>query len=194
MAEMVIENESADSPKIPTQKILLWIGIASIVMLFAGLTSGYIVRQAEGNWKYFEIPSVFYISSAIILLSSLTMHLALRAAKKDQLQDVKRFIIITLGLGLAFVFTQFMGWNELVKNGVYFADKTTPSGSFFFVLSGLHLAHLAFGLLGLIVTGAKSIGEKYNSGNYLGISMCAIYWHFLDGLWIYLFVFLAIYS
>ena len=127
------------------------------------------------------------------MLSSVTMHLALRAAKRDQFQEIKTFLIITLGLGLAFVFTQFIGWNELIKNGVHFVDKTTPSGSFFFALSGLHLAHIAFGILGLIITGAKSIREKYNSSNYLGISLCAIYWHFLDGLWIYLFVFLAIY-
>lgn len=191
--EMAIENQPQEKPKIATEKVLLAIGIGSIVMLFAGLTSGYIVRQAEGNWKFFELPSVFYISSIIILISSFTMQMAVRAVKKDELAQVKTFLLITLGLGLAFVFTQFLGWNELVKNDVYFADKLTPSGSFFYVITGLHLAHLAFGLLGLIITGSKSIRERYNSKNYLGISLCAIYWHFLGGLWIYLFVFLAIY-
>ncbi len=193
MAEMVLEKEQQSKSKIPSEKILLGIGIASIVMLFAGLTSGYIVRQAEGNWKFFEIPVAFYVSSVIMLLSSVTMHMAVKAVKKNELQQVKTFLIITLGLGLAFVFAQFIGWNELIANGVYFVDKSTPSGSFFFVISGLHLAHLAFGLLGLMVTGAKSIREKYNKDNYLGISLCATYWHFLDGLWIYLFVFLAVY-
>ncbi|MBK7964667.1 MAG: cytochrome c oxidase subunit 3 [Bacteroidetes bacterium] len=191
--EMTIENQSQEKPKIATEKVLLAIGIGSIVMLFAGLTSGYLVRQAEGNWKFFELPSVFYISSAIILLSSLTMQMAVRAVKKDEIGQVKNFLLLTLGLGLAFVFTQFLGWNELVKNNVFFADKLTPSGSFFYVLTGLHLAHLAFGLLGLIVTNSKSIRGRYNSKNYLGISLCATYWHFLGGLWIYLFVFLAIY-
>lgn len=191
--EMVIENQPQEKPKIATEKVLLAIGIGSIVMLFAGLTSGYIVRQAEGNWKFFELPSVFYVSSIIILISSFTMQMAIRAVKKDDLAQVKTFLLITLGLGLAFVFSQFLGWNELVKNDVYFADKLTPSGSFFYVITGLHLAHLAFGLLGLIITGSKSIRERYSSQNYLGISLCAIYWHFLGGLWIYLFVFLAIY-
>ena len=191
--EMVIENQPQEKPKIATEKVLLAIGIGSIVMLFAGLTSGYIVRQAEGNWKFFEVPSVFYISSIIILISSFTMQMAIRAVKKDDLAQVKTFLLVTLGLGLAFVFSQFLGWNELVKNDVYFADKLTPSGSFFYVITGLHLAHLAFGLLGLIITGSKSIRERYSSQNYLGISLCAIYWHFLGGLWIYLFVFLAIY-
>ena len=191
--EMVIENQPQEKPKIATEKVLLAIGIGSIVMLFAGLTSGYIVRQAEGNWKFFELPSVFYVSSIIILISSFTMQMAIRAVKRDDLSQVKTFLLITLGLGLAFVFSQFLGWNELVKNDVYFADKLTPSGSFFYVITGLHLAHLAFGLLGLIITGSKSIRERYSSQNYLGISLCAIYWHFLGGLWIYLFVFLAIY-
>ncbi len=191
--EMVIKNQPQEKPKIATEKVLLAIGIGSIVMLFAGLTSGYIVRQAEGNWRFFELPSVFYVSSIIILLSSFTMQMAIRAVKKDDLSQVKTFLLFTLGLGLAFVFSQFLGWNELVKNDVYFADKLTPSGSFFYVITGLHLAHLAFGLLGLIITGSKSIRERYSSKNYLGISLCAIYWHFLGGLWIYLFVFLAIY-
>ena len=145
--EMVIENQPQEKPKIATEKVLLAIGIGSIVMLFAGLTSGYIVRQAEGNWKFFELPSVFYVSSIIILISSFTMQMAIRAVKKDDLSQVKTFLLITLGLGLAFVFSQFLGWNELVKNDVYFADKLTPSGSFFYVITGLHLAHLAFGLL-----------------------------------------------
>ncbi|MFN8155196.1 MAG: cytochrome c oxidase subunit 3 [Bacteroidia bacterium] len=191
---MTAQPDAADvKPKIATQKIILGIGIASIVMLFAGLTSGYIVRQAEGRWASFELPMAFYASSVIILLSSVTHHMAVMAVKKNRLQEVKRMLILTLGLGLGFVFTQFLGWNELVKNGVYFVDKTTPSGSFFFVITGLHLAHLFFGILALIVTSAKSIRERYNSENYLGISLSAIYWHFLDALWIYLFVFLAVY-
>jgi cytochrome c oxidase subunit 3 len=185
--------ETTVKPRIATQKIVLGLGIASIIMLFAGLTSGYIVRQAEGRWAHFEIPVVFYVSTAIILLSSVTHHLAVLAVKKNKLQETKNMLILTLGLGLAFVFTQFMGWNELVKNGVHFVDRTTPSGSFFFVITGLHLAHIFFGILGLIITSAKSIRERYSADNYLGISLSAIYWHFLDGLWIYLFVFLAVY-
>lgn len=176
-----------------SRRVLLWIAIASIVMLFAGLTSGYIVRQAEGNWKVFELPTVFTISTVIILVSSLSMHLAVRAARSNDTKAIKTYLLVTLGLGFAFVFTQFLGWNELVKNGVFFVDKTTPSGSFFYVLSGLHLAHLAFGLLGLIFTSARAIRERYNSSDYEGLSLCATYWHFLDGLWIYLFVFLAVY-
>jgi len=191
--ETTVNQTLNPNPKIPSQKIILWIGIASIVMLFAGLTSGYIVRQAEGNWKYFDIPFVFYVSSVIILISSATMHLALRSVKRNRITESRNLLLLTLGLGLAFVFTQFLGWNELVRNGVYFVDKTTPSGSFFFAISGLHLAHLVFGIFGLIITCAKAIRERYDAGNYLGVSLCAIYWHFLDALWMYLFVFLAVF-
>jgi cytochrome c oxidase subunit 3 len=162
-------------------------------MLFAGLTSGYIVRQGEGNWKHFELPAAFMISSVIILLSSLSMHAAVLSAKKDDYQGVRRYLLITLGLGFAFVFSQFLGWNNLVSQGVYFVDKSSPSGSFFYVISGLHLAHLAFGLLGLMVTSFMAMRDRYHSGNLEGLKVCATYWHFLDGLWMYLFVFLAVY-
>jgi cytochrome c oxidase subunit 3 len=176
---------------IPTKKVLLWIGIASIVMLFAALTSGYIVRQAEGNWVVFDLPTPFYVSTVIIFLSSITLHMAIRAVKKDQLKAVKINLIITLALGLAFIFTQFLGWSALVKQGVYFVGN--PSGSFLYAISGIHIAHLLGGIISLMVVSGKSLMGRYNSKNYLGMSLCATYWHFLDGLWIYLFVFLAIF-
>ncbi len=185
-------NMNTNTNKIPTQKILLWLGMVSIVMLFAGLTSAYYVKRADGNWFEFDLPfNIFYVSTAIILLSSLTMQLAVSAVKKNNLQAVKTYLIITLGLGLAFVFSQFLGWSNLVDHKVFFVGN--PSGSFLFVLTGLHLAHLAGGIIGLMFTGAGAIRERYNSSNYVGISVCATYWHFLDALWIYLFVFLAVF-
>jgi cytochrome c oxidase subunit 3 len=187
-AENAIENVK---PRVPTEKILLWVAIASIVMLFAGLTSGYVVRQAEGNWLVFEIPTMFYVSTVAIILSSITMQMSIAAIRKDKKVMAKNLIVITLGLGVAFVICQLMGWNALVANNIHFVG--TPSESFFYALTGLHLAHLAFGLIGLMVTAVKSILQKYSSKNYLGISLCAIYWHFLGGLWLYLFVFLAIF-
>jgi cytochrome c oxidase subunit 3 len=186
-------NSSGDKPRVPTAKILLWIGLASIVMLFAGLTSGLVVRQAEGRWIYFDVPVAFYVSTVLILLSSLTMILATNAIKKNDVKGLRTWLIFTLGLGLAFIFAQFFGFTSLTKEGVYFVDKVNPSGSFFYAITGLHLVHLFGGILALLVTCGKSILGKYSSTNYLGVSLCAIYWHFLDGLWIYLFVFLAFY-
>jgi cytochrome c oxidase subunit 3 len=177
---------------IPSQKVFLWIAIVSIIMLFAGLTSGYIVRQAEGNWVHFELPNIFYLSTAFIVISSITMQWAAWSVKKNKPANVLTGLIITLGLGLAFSFTQFLGWTNLVEMKVFFGGATAnPSGSFLYVLTGLHLAHLAGGILYLLFVITNSIRGKYNSEYNLPISLCATYWHFLDILWIYLFIFLV---
>jgi cytochrome c oxidase subunit 3 len=175
---------------IPSSKILLWLAIVSMIMLFAGLTSGYIVRWAEGNWVHFELPVQFYFSTAIIITSSFFMQWALIAAKKNQQVNILIALITTLGLGLAFVFTQFLAWIVLVNEGVFFVGN--PSGSFLYVLSGLHLAHLAGGLIYLAFVITRAIRNKINSNNYLAVQLCATYWHFLGVLWIYLFVFLSV--
>jgi len=175
---------------IPTPKMLLWISIVSMIMLFAGLTSGYIVRQAEGNWLLFDLPKIFLLSTILIMLSSISMQLALRSIKKGNNKTNLINLMITLGLGLGFCFTQFMGWSSMVDQGVFFVGN--PSGSFLYVITGLHLAHLAGGIICLIVIITKSILERYDKENYMGISLTASYWHFLDILWVYLFVFLSI--
>ena len=173
---------------IPTLKVLLWLAMVSMVMLFAGLTSGYIVRQAEGNWHVFELPGVFFLSTAFILLSSGSMQWALNSVKRNDNKGLVTGMIVTLGLGLAFCFTQFMAWSKLVEQGIFFIGN--PSGSFLYVLTGLHLAHLVGGILYVIYVTFRSIQMKYHSGSYLPVQLCAIFWHFLDFLWIYLFIFL----
>lgn len=185
----VIDNDKNTYTGIPTSKMLLWIGIVSIIMAFAGFTSAYIVRKAEGNWIEFNMPRAFTISTIIILISSFTMQMAYGAVKKNNFQNAKTFSIVTLGLGLAFVFSQFYAWNVLVDNGIFFVGN--PSGSFLYVLTGLHVLHLVGGMIALTLVAVKTIQEKYNSENSLGIELCATYWHFLDLLWIYLFVFVA---
>ena len=171
---------------------LLWVGILGIVMLFAGLTSGYIVRQEEGNWLVFELPSLFTISTILILLSSATMYYATASAKKNNFSGVKLGLGLTLLLGLAFTVAQFQAWGGLVDMGIYFTGKSAnASGSFLYVISGMHLAHLFAGVLSLIYTFARALGNNYDTQNNLGIRMCALYWHFLDILWVYLFLFLT---
>lgn len=188
----VIDNDKNTYTGIPTSKMLLWIGIVSIIMAFAGFTSAYIVRKAEGNWVEFNLPRAFTISTIILLVSSFTIQLAYNAVKKNNFERAKIFAIATLGLGLAFVFSQFYAWNVLVDNGIFFVGN--PSGSFLYVLTGLHVLHLIGGMLALVIVSIKTIQEKYNSENSLGIELCATYWHFLDLLWIYLFVFVAYFA
>lgn len=174
-----------------TAKPMLAIAIGSMIMLFAGLTSAIVVRKGEGNWLHFDMPQFFYFSTAIILISSITMNIALVAAKKNNSKQIKLMLGATLLLGLIFIRFQFSGWSELYAQKVVFAGKdSNASGSFMYVLTGLHLAHLFGGIIYLVVLFINSLKEKYNAGNLLSVQLCAIYWHFLDLLWIYLFLFL----
>lgn len=172
-------------------KPLLWIAMVSMVMLFGAFTSAYWVRRGAGNWLDFDLPQMFYISTAVIIISSVTMNWTLSAARKNDFKSIKIGSLLTLLLGIAFVVCQFQAWSVLVDQKVFFAgNQSNAAGSFLYVLTGLHLAHLAFGLVALLVVWIKSILHKYNSENLLGIRLCAIFWHFLDVLWIYLFLFL----
>ena len=174
-----------------TRKPMMWIGIVSIVMLFAGLTSAYLVAQAGENWFEFPMPDAFlYVSTPLILISSITMFLSTYAVKKNQYGLVTLGLVLTLVLGIGFVIAQYEGWKELVALNVYFVDKNSTSGSFFYLLTGAHIAHLAGGIIALMVSLVKSILKKYNSDNFLGLQLTAMYWHFLDILWVYLLLFL----
>lgn len=174
-----------------TAKPLLWIGIVSIVMLFAGLTSAYVVRADNGNWLVFQLPPIAIISTAVIICSSLTMVIAQFSIKKDKQVMASVFLFITFILGLVFTYTQYAGWKELTAQGIYFLGKySNASGSFLYLIAVMHLLHLFGGLIALLITLTKSLKKRYNSQDYLGIELAAIYWHFLDALWIYLFLFL----
>lgn len=172
------------------RKFILWLFIVSISMLFAALTSAYMVRKSEGNWLNVEMPTLFWISSAIILISSLTMHLAVRSAGKDDFSKLKTWISLTLILGLGFLITQYMGWSELVTSNVYFVGN--PAGSFVYVFSGLHGLHIVSGIVFLAIIFYLVLAQKVHSKNMNSIQMCASFWHFLDGLWLYLFTFLLL--
>lgn len=173
-------------------KFLLWLGIISMVMIFAALTSAIIVRKSDSNWFTFEIPSEFTISTVVLLFSSITMVLAVFFTRKSKKGAATLFLFITLALGSSFAWLQFAGWEQLVKNNIYFVDNLTGniSGSFFYVVTALHLLHLMGGLLAVLFTTFRSAAGKYTPSNYLGLKLCAIFWHFLDGLWLYLFLFL----
>jgi cytochrome c oxidase subunit III len=178
------------STKIPTRKLVLWVGIISIVMLFAGLTSGYIVRQAEGNWTQFELPFFFWISTALIIASSVTFNIANKSVKENKFEKCSTFLLLTLLLGIGFMISQYLGWSKLVSQGIYFVGN--PSGSFLYVITGLHVLHVVAGILALAVTLYNSYQKKYSSENKLGLQLTGIYWHFLGALWVYLFFFLLL--
>lgn len=174
-------------------KFALWLFIATIVMLFGAWTSAYIVRRAEGNWLNFDLPSMMYISTAVLLISSFSMHWAYWSAKKDNLDSVKIAVIITFILGLVFLVFQVMSFNQLIENNIWLGGKrSNPSGSFLYVLSGMHGLHIIGGIVFLLITLFKTFKFEVHSKKLLLIEMCTIFWHFLDGLWLFLFLFLML--
>lgn len=172
------------------KKFALWLFIVTIFMIFAALTSAYIVRRADGNWLIFELPNLFLVTTCIILASSGTMHWAYLAVKKGNLEAAKLAIALTTVLGISFLAGQFLAWGELVKNSIHLVGN--PSGSFVYVISGLHGLHIVGGVVFLFVVLISIFQYKVHSRNLLRVEMCATYWHFLDGLWLYLFVFLLL--
>jgi len=173
-------------------KILLWLGIAGMIMLFSALISAYVVMEGRTSWMHYDLPAIFSISTAVILLSSISMNKALSATKANESQKASAALLITLFLGLLFAVLQFVGWNDLYANNIVFAGQNSnPAGSFIYVFTGLHIAHLLGGIIALLVTLYKNSKRVYSSENRLGVELCASYWHFLDGLWLYLFLFLV---
>ena len=184
------EKDFQEEKRKKVAKPLLWVGMISIVMLFAGLTSAVIVRKGDGNWLNFDVPDTFFWSTVVILISSLTFVIASIAAKKNNNSTLKIFLSLTMLLGVLFVLLQIEGYNALIDNGVYFTgSEHNASGSFLYIISGLHLAHLFGGIIALIIVLFNAFKEKYSSKNLLGLQLCSTYWHFMGGMWIYLYFF-----
>ena len=195
MAHETNVTQEAMSPELKekSRKFLLWIGLISIAMMFAGLTSGYIVRRQTGTWLKFDLPFTFWISTAIILISSISMNWSVQLIRKNALAMLPNAVLTTFLLGVGFGVFQFISWITLINKNIYFTGpQSSGSSSYLYILSALHLCHILGGLVALGVVYVKSLRKKYSADNYLGIKLCAIYWHFLDGLWVYLFLFLLI--
>ncbi len=172
-----------------TAKPLLWVAMAGMTMIFGSLTSAYIVRQADSDWLAFELPSVYYISTAIIILSSITLFFADYAAKKDNQTGMKLGLLLTLVLSLAFVSSQFDAWGQMMDQGLHFSGSGISS-SFLYVLTLVHLLHVFGGNITLLVTTINAYRGKYSSTNKLGIELASWYWHYLTAIWMFLLLFL----
>ncbi len=188
--DLRIVEEAKKPLSMHPKKFALWIFLVTVIMIFAALTSAYIVRQADGNWMLFELPDLFLVTTGIILVSSATMHWAYLSVKKDNLEAAKLALALTTILGISFLVGQYLAWGELVKNSVYLVGN--PSGSFVYIISGLHGVHIVGGIIFLLIVFALIFKSKVHSKNLLRMEMCATYWHFLGGLWLYLFVFLLL--
>lgn len=186
------DQNTQENNTVHPKKFLVWLLIIAIVMLFAGLTSAYLVRMGEGNWYTFELPKQFLFSTITVLMSSVTMWWAYRSAKNDEIAQLKTALILTLVLGIGFCYLQLAGWKAMNALSLFFADDAHGnkiSASFIYALSGLHLAHILGGIIFLIILVFKAFMAKVHKKNLLSINMCNTYWHFVGILWVYLYLF-----
>ena len=177
--------------KIHPYKMLLWVGLGSIVMMFAGLTSAYIVKKSQANWLEFDLPNLFWFSTLVILVSSFTIQMAVKKAKAGEMAQYRGFLSVTAILGLTFIILQIRGFQALELNNIALTGaRSNSAGSFLLVIAGLHLLHLVGGVIAIAVISLKAFAAKSSTNQVLSVELVASYWHFVDILWIYLFVFL----
>jgi cytochrome c oxidase subunit III len=188
--KMSTTTTSNKTNKIHPQKLALWMGCVSIVMLFAAWMSAYIVRQGQGNWNNYKMPDVFFISTGILILSSLTLHLSFNSFKRKQESAYKILLCTTFVLGIVFVVLQYQGWKEMATLGLPLGENA--AGDFLYVISGFHAAHVLGGVATLITAmiHAFALPFKVTQRRIARYDLTLNYWHFMDLLWIVLFVFL----
>jgi cytochrome c oxidase subunit 3 len=175
------------------RKFLMWLFVISSFMMFAALTSGFIV-YTEGNIERgikVLLPKAFIYSTVIIVISSLTMHMAYLSAKHLEFGKQKIYIMLTILLGIAFFFSQIEAWSVLYQSGAYFVNYNA-SQSFIYVFTGAHLLHIFGGILMLIYGLAGKLFNISQKRNMFRMEVTSIFWHFIDILWIYLYVFLLL--
>lgn len=173
--------------KLHPHKFTLWVAMASIIMMFAGLTSAYIVKSSTANWEVVQTPKMFWFSTAAILISSLTVQMALRAFKQREMRQYRNLMGITVVLGILFVVFQWLGFQWMWNNGVRL--KGAGQGQFLYIIAGLHALHVIGGIIALVWMLAKAFYGKNRIYNSVPVEVVSTYWHFVDILWLYLLVF-----
>ena len=181
---------SQQREKIHPHKFTLLVGIASILMMFAGLTSAYIVKSSQAGWEQVQTPAYFWYSTVAILLSSLTVQLAVRSFKQREMKQYRMLLGVTFILGILFIVLQFLGFSWMWEHGVRF--KGAGAGQFLYIIAGLHGLHVIGGIIALLITFMKAFFGRSKTYNSVPVEVLATYWHFVDGLWLYLLIFFII--
>jgi cytochrome c oxidase subunit 3 len=176
--------------RIHPHKFTLWVGIGSIIMMFAGFTSAYIVKRNLANWLTFDLPVIFWYSTAVIILSSLTIMISRNSFKQGEMSKYRRWLAVTMFLGILFVVMQTIGFINLWENGVTLTRNV--SFSFLYIIVGLHALHVIAGVIALLVTLIKAFSIRRKTYSTVPIDLMSTYWHFVDFLWIYLLIFLVL--
>jgi len=174
------------------KKMMLWFGIISLIMGFAGWTSAYIVSSKRKDWlDNIDLPQAFFISTLLIVISSLTYYFAKKSVKAGDQKKATSLLWTTLGLGVAFIVLQFIGFSQMLESGYYFTGPTSNiKMSYIFLIAFVHILHVVAGLISLLVVIVQQLRGKYTSENMLGLELGATFWHFLDFLWVYLILFM----
>jgi cytochrome c oxidase subunit 3 len=171
-------------------KPMLWVSMISMVMFFAGLTSAYVISMNREDWVTFDLPQAFYISTVLIVLSGIALIFSQKFLKKDNQKASLMLLLAGLVLGLGFIWYQYVGFKELKDVGLYFTGpESTVSTSFILGITFMHVLHLLAGVIVLLVVIYNHFKKKYSPADMLGFELGAIFWHFVDVLWIYLFFF-----
>jgi cytochrome c oxidase subunit III len=188
MQDIMMAKESTQRRKIHPKKFAMWIAIGSIIMMFGGLTSGYIVRKSQGNWETFKLPVEFYISTIVILLSSATLMLALRSFKQRKMVLHRNMVSLTFILGIAFAVLQYIGFKELFYNyNMKWANNV--AFQYLIVIVLVHALHIIGGVVALLILFMQTYSRKVKTYSTTALEIVSTYWHFVDILWIYLFIF-----
>ncbi len=174
------------------KKMMLWFGIISLIMSFAAWTSAFIVSSTRPDWlNDFQLPDAFIVSTIVILISSVTLILAKRALKKNSRQTTTVWLFMTLILGIVFIYNQFSGFQQIIDSGYNFTGPTSNvTMSYIYVIALVHILHVMVALICLLVVIYNYFKQKYNATKMLGFELAATFWHFVDVLWLYLFLFL----
>lgn len=189
MVEQTLQEELTVARKI-SLKPMLWVSMISMVMFFAGLTSAYVISMKRDDWVTFDLPDAFYISTFLIVASSITLMLSQKLIKQEKREMSLFLLVVTLFLGIGFIWQQYEGFNELKDLGLYFTGKgSTVSTSFIIGITLMHVLHLLAGVIVLFIVIYNHFKYKYKPNDLLGFELGAIFWHFVDILWIYLFFF-----
>jgi cytochrome c oxidase subunit 3 len=176
--------------KIHPHKFTLWVAMGSIVMMFAALTSAYIVKKNQSSWLEFDLPIIFWYSTVTILVSSLTIHLATKAFRAREMARYRTLITITALLGLCFIAMQWWGFRDLENHDIALVGaKSNSAASFLLVITGLHMVHVLGGVIALMIIFIRAYSVKLKNYSSLPLELIGTYWHFVDVLWIYLFIF-----
>ena len=193
---MDLTQGSAQDKQSRAKKMMLWFGIISLIMSFAGLTSAFIVSSTREDWlSDFVLPNSFIYSTMIIFLSSIFLYAAKQALKKNQAITTTSLLIGVLVLGIAFIYSQILGFNQIIASGYNFTGPTSNiTMSYVYIIAVVHIVHVLAGIVCLIVVTINQLNKTYSSENTLGFDLASTFWHFVDILWVYLFFFLYFFN